>query len=51
MAIEAKQLRKEVEALRPRIKIHHSPYYWVGKLGGSLRTENQVPHGESESDW
>jgi len=35
MATEAKRLRKEVEKLG--IKVHHFPYYEVGKLGGSLR--------------
>jgi N-dimethylarginine dimethylaminohydrolase len=37
IATEAERLREEVAALRPRIKIHHFPYYDVGKLGGSLR--------------
>ena len=35
--LEAERLRKEVEALRPRIKVHAFPYYEVGKIGGSLR--------------
>ena len=35
MPTEAKRLRKEVEKLG--IKVHHLPYYDVGKLGGSLR--------------
>ena len=37
MPVEAERLRKEVEALRPRIKVHAFPYYDVGKIGGSLR--------------
>lgn len=37
MPTEAKRLRKEIEALRPRIKVHTFPYYHVGKIGGSLR--------------
>jgi N-dimethylarginine dimethylaminohydrolase len=37
MPVEAERLRKEVEALRPRIKVHAFPYYEVGKIGGSLR--------------
>ena len=37
MPLEAERLRKEVEALRPRIKVHAFPYYHVGKIGGSLR--------------
>ena len=35
MPTEAKRLRKEVEKLG--IKVHHLPYYEVGKLAGSLR--------------
>ena len=35
MATEAERLRKEVEALG--IKVHHFPYYEVGKIGGSFR--------------
>lgn len=37
MPVEAERLRKEVEALRPRVKVHAFPYYEVGKIGGSLR--------------
>ena len=37
MPAEADQLIKEVEALRPRIKVHAFPYDRVGKIGGSLR--------------
>jgi N-dimethylarginine dimethylaminohydrolase len=37
MPLEAERLRKEVEGLRPRIKVHAFPYYKVGKIGGSLR--------------
>ena len=37
MPLEAERLRKEVESLRPRIKVHAFPYYDVGKIGGSLR--------------
>ncbi len=37
MPKEAERLRKEVESLRPRIKVHAFPYYHVGKIGGSLR--------------
>ncbi len=37
MPKEAERLRKEVEALRPRVKVHAFPYYDVGKIGGSLR--------------
>ena len=37
MPREAERLIKEVEALRPRIKVHAFPYYHVGKIGGSLR--------------
>jgi len=37
MPLEAERLRKEIEALRPRIKVHAFPYYQVGKIGGSLR--------------
>ena len=37
MPAEAERLRKEVEALRPRVKVHAFPYYDVGKIGGSLR--------------
>jgi len=37
MASEAERLKREVEALRPRIKVHTFPYYEVGKIGGSLR--------------
>ena len=37
MPKEAERLIKEVEALRPRIKVHAFPYYHVGKIGGSLR--------------
>lgn len=37
MPAEAERLRKEIEALRPRIKVHTFPYYNVGKIGGSLR--------------
>jgi N-dimethylarginine dimethylaminohydrolase len=37
MPAEAERLRKEIEALRPRIKVHAFPYYQVGKIGGSLR--------------
>ena len=37
MPVEAERLRKEVEALRPRVKVHAFPYYDVGKIGGSLR--------------
>ena len=35
--LEAERLRKEVDSLRPRIKVHAFPYYEVGKIGGSLR--------------
>jgi N-dimethylarginine dimethylaminohydrolase len=35
MPTEAVRLRKEVEKLG--IKVHHLPYYNVGKIGGSLR--------------
>ncbi len=37
MPMEAERLRKEVETLRPRVKVHAFPYYDVGKIGGSLR--------------
>jgi len=37
MPLEAERLRKEVESLRPRVKVHAFPYYNVGKIGGSLR--------------
>ena len=37
MPKEAERLIKEVEALRPRVKVHAFPYYHVGKIGGSLR--------------
>lgn len=37
MPSEAERLRTEVEALRPRVKVHTLPYYEVGKIGGSLR--------------
>ncbi len=37
MPKEAERLRKEVEGLRPRVKVHGFPYYHVGKIGGSLR--------------
>ena len=37
MPKEAERLIKEVEALRPRIKVHAFSYYDVGKIGGSLR--------------
>ncbi|USD63494.1 hypothetical protein J4N45_21175 [Vibrio sp. SCSIO 43140] len=41
MATEAERLRKEIQKLRPEIKIHHFPYYEVGKIGGSLRCNTQ----------
>ena len=34
MASEAERLRQEIEKLG--IKVHHFPYYDVGKIGGSL---------------
>jgi N-dimethylarginine dimethylaminohydrolase len=37
MPKEAERLIKEVEALRPRIKVHAFPYATVGRIGGSLR--------------
>ena len=37
MPKEAERLIKEVESLRPRVKVHAFPYYHVGKIGGSLR--------------
>ena len=37
MPLEAERLRKEVEALRPRIKVHAFEYGEVGQIGGSLR--------------
>jgi len=38
MATEAERLRKEIEdKVRPRIKIHHIPYFHVGRIGGSFR--------------
>ncbi len=47
MPMEAERLRKEVEALRPRVKVHAFPYYDVGKIGGSLRCNTCPIYRES----